>query len=248
MAGYAVTYSVVDNATKNIDAINKRMAALRAPMERMSKSVSRFVDVSGLRKVAQGFDWIWKSAANVLRTLTQIVPAMAGITGAATIAGLFKLVDGFAAWSRNLSRRCRRYRDRALQQETQKLWERDAARGRRRQRYDRGPEGPEANAVQFEHEQRQRRGNRAATQQMGDALRERQRNNVKSWTRRRARAAANEHIKQLGAIKDPTDRARAANELLGASGNKLVESFRQSTMGIDAAIDAANKYGTLTRR
>ena len=61
MAGYAVTYSVVDNATKQIDAINRRIAAMRAPMDRMSRSVSRFVDVSGLRKVAQGFDWIGKA-------------------------------------------------------------------------------------------------------------------------------------------------------------------------------------------
>ena len=35
---------------------------MRAPMDRMSRSVSRFVDVSGLRKVAQGFDWIGKAA------------------------------------------------------------------------------------------------------------------------------------------------------------------------------------------
>ena len=48
MAGYSVTFEVVDHATKHIEAINKRLAQMRAPMERMSKQVQEFVDVSGL--------------------------------------------------------------------------------------------------------------------------------------------------------------------------------------------------------
>ena len=75
---------------------------MRAPMDRMSRSVSRFVDVSGLRKVAQGFDWIGKAAGSVLRTLTAIIPVMGAITGAASIAGLVKLVQGYSSWAHTL--------------------------------------------------------------------------------------------------------------------------------------------------
>ena len=239
MAGYAVTYSVVDNATKNIDAINKRMAALRAPMERMSKSVSRFVDVSGLRKVAQGFDWIWKSAANVLRTLTQIVPAMAGITGAATIAGLFKLVDGFAAWSHTLVQNADQIG--ITTQELEKLQNATRLAGGNADDMTESLRGFKQTLFNLSTGS----GNVAEIQQQlnkwGISLK-----NADGSVKQFSEQGLRDLIKQLGAIKDPTDRARAANELLGASGNKLVESFRQSTMGIDAAIDAANKYGTLT--
>jgi hypothetical protein len=102
MAGYSVTYTVVDNATKQIDAINRRIAQMRAPMERMSRQVSRFVDVSGLRKVATGFEWIGKAAGTVLRTLTAIVPVMGAIVGGASIAGMMKLVSTYADWSHEL--------------------------------------------------------------------------------------------------------------------------------------------------
>ena len=102
MAGYSVTYTVVDNATKQVDAINRRITQMRAPMDRMSRQVSRFVDVSGLRKVAEGFGWIGKAASSVLRTLTAIVPVMGALTGAASIAGMTKLVSQYAAWSHEL--------------------------------------------------------------------------------------------------------------------------------------------------
>jgi hypothetical protein len=95
MPGYAVTYSVVDNATKNIDAINRRIMQMRAPMERMSRSVSKFVDASGLRKVADGFGWIARAAGTVLQSLSGMVPVLGVITSGATIAGLAKLVTHF---------------------------------------------------------------------------------------------------------------------------------------------------------
>ena len=102
MPGYSVSYTVVDNATKQIDAINRRLAAMRAPVERLSRQVSRFVDLSGLRKVQQGFEWIGRAAGTVLRTLTAIVPVAGALFGAASIAGVAKLVQGFAAFSHEL--------------------------------------------------------------------------------------------------------------------------------------------------
>ena len=102
MAGYAVTFSVVDNATKQIDAINRRVAQMRAPMERLSRQVTRFVDVSGLRKVATGFEWIGKAASSVLRTLTAIVPVMGAITGAAYLDRRHGQAGVECAWSHEL--------------------------------------------------------------------------------------------------------------------------------------------------
>jgi hypothetical protein len=102
VAGYSVTYSVVDNATKQIDQINRRITQMRAPVERMGKSLSRFVDVSGLRKVGDAFGWIARSAAGAFRSIVAIVPALGAITSAATIAGMAKLVGHFAEWGATL--------------------------------------------------------------------------------------------------------------------------------------------------
>lgn len=102
MAGYSVTFSVVDNATKQIDQINRRIAQMHAPIERMGRSVNRFLDVSGLRKVGQGFESIGRAAGSVLRSLTAMVPVLGAITSATTIAGMTKLVGSFADWGNQL--------------------------------------------------------------------------------------------------------------------------------------------------
>lgn len=103
MAGYSVTFTVVDNATKQVEQINRRMAAMRAPMERMSKQMQRFIDLSGLRKIADSFSWISRAAGAALRPLVAMVPVLGAITSAATIAGMTKLVSSFAQWGNALS-------------------------------------------------------------------------------------------------------------------------------------------------
>jgi GH24 family phage-related lysozyme (muramidase) len=104
MAGYSVTFTVVDEATKQIEAINRRIQGMRAPLERMSRQVQRFVDVSGLKKVAEGFESIAKSALGAFESLGRIIPALGAITSAATIAGMVKLVSVFADWGNTLTK------------------------------------------------------------------------------------------------------------------------------------------------
>lgn len=98
-----MTFSVVDHATAQIDAINKRIAQMRAPIDRMQRSMQRFVDVSGLRKVADSFGWIARAVGTAFRAMSAIVPVLGAITSAATIAGMVKLVSSFSAWGRELT-------------------------------------------------------------------------------------------------------------------------------------------------
>src|SRR3954465_10912835 len=104
MPGYSVTYTVVDNATKQIDAINRRIQQLRAPMDKLAKSSKEFIDVSGLGKIADGFKGIASAAGNVVSSLTRIVPILGTIAGAASIAGMAKLVSQFTEWGATLRR------------------------------------------------------------------------------------------------------------------------------------------------
>ena len=104
MAGYSVTYSVVDDATAKITAINKQIAALRAPIERQQKALMQFVNVSGLQKVADGFKGIAGAAAEAFSSLARLVPVIGGLTGAATVGGLIALVKSFTDLGTQLER------------------------------------------------------------------------------------------------------------------------------------------------
>jgi hypothetical protein len=223
VAGYAVTFTVVDNATKQIDAINRRIAQMRAPMERLSRQVTRFVDVSGLRKVATGFEWISKAASTVLRSLTAIIPAMGAITGAASIAGMVKMVSSYAAWSRELVAAADN-----IGITTQKLQQfEDATRlaGGNASDMREGLKGLHDTLADFNIGG----GSMALTgqwaNQLGINLRD------ASGQIRTAESLMPELLQKLAAMKNPADRSAASLALLGAGGEKLVETFRQSSKG-----------------
>ena len=239
MAGYSVTYTVVDNATKQIDAINRRLAAMRAPVERLSRQVSRFVDLSGLRKVQQGFEWIGRAAGTVLRTLTAIVPVAGALFGAASIAGVAKLVQSFAGFSHELQQNADN-----IGMTTQQLQQfQDAARlaGGSASDMTEGLKGLHT-AV----------SNIAIGQGGTDAIQWFQRLGINirdaSGHLRTAADLMPEVEQKIAAIKDPADRARAATALLGASGDKLVETFRQSHQTLGAWFADAGRYTDLTEQ
>jgi uncharacterized membrane protein YgcG len=104
MAGYSVTYTVVDQATAQIDKINKRIQQLRAPLEAQAKSMSKFVDVSGLRRVENGLKGIASGALSAANSLSRMVPALGAITGATTLAGIGKLVTDFSHMALELTK------------------------------------------------------------------------------------------------------------------------------------------------
>jgi hypothetical protein len=98
MAGYSVTFSVVDEATAQIERISQRIRQIREPIERQARAVQKFIDAAGLGKVADGFTSIARTAGAAFSSLSRIVPVLGTITGAATIAGVYELAKGFAAW------------------------------------------------------------------------------------------------------------------------------------------------------
>jgi hypothetical protein len=238
-AGYSVTYSVVDNATKQIEAINRRITAMRAPMDRMSRQISRFVDVSGLRKVAQGFEWIGKAASTVLRSLTAIVPVMGALTGAASIAGMVKLVSQYAEWSHTLVQNADDIG--VTTQQLQHFQDMTRLAGGNAEDMTEGLKGLHTTLGNMNVGT----GNAAAAaqqfQKLGINVRDANGHIITSVDK-----VFPELIKKLAAIENPIDRARAANELLGGSGEKLVETFRQMSTSYDQVDRDASRYQELT--
>jgi hypothetical protein len=237
MAGYSVTYTVVDNATKQIEAINRRITQMRAPLDRLSRQVSRFVDVSGLGKVAQGFEWIARAAGSVLRTLATIVPVMGAITGAASIAGMVKLVNSYAAWSRELVQTATNVG--LTTDELQRFQDATALAG--------GNAADMTEALKTLH-------TAAANARVGLASPEQiqwfNRLNIQ-WNNSagRLRSMADllpEVARKIGQIRDPADRARASAALLGDENAKLLNTFRQSSKSLDGWLIDVQRYQELT--
>jgi hypothetical protein len=102
VAGYSVTFSVVDEATKTLEAITRRIQQMRAPIERQQRQLARIIDSSGLKKVAEGFGEIGSAAGTAFSSLARIVPVLGTITGAASLAGMAKLAESTANFARAL--------------------------------------------------------------------------------------------------------------------------------------------------
>jgi predicted chitinase len=237
MAGYSVTYSVVDNASKQIDAINRRIAAMRAPMERLSKQVSRFMDVSGLNTIAKGFASIGRAAVSVVRTLAEMIPLLGTITGAATIAGMAKLVGSYADWSKQLTSTADN-----LGMTTQHLQQfEDATRlaGGKTSDMDAALKALYKTQTDFV------RGQASADQigwlnRLGISVKDAN-GNLRDMT-----DLMPEVVRKISEIKNPADRAAASAALLGDANLNLVNTFRQSHQSFSQWLTDASRYTELS--
>lgn len=211
------------------------MTALRAPMERMSKSISKFVDVSGLRTLQHGWEWIGRAASFALKTMVAIVPVMGAITGAASIAGMVRLVSQWAAWSHTLDETASRI---GITSQQLQQFENTAtlAGGNADDMAKSLTDLHDASVKAVEGDTQ----TMAMFNSLGINIRD---------VNGHLRTAADlfpEVLQKIEAMKDPTDRARYATELLGGSGAKLVQDFRAAHRSFADYFTDAGKYTTLT--
>jgi hypothetical protein len=222
VAGYSVTYSVVDNATKQIDQITRRIQQMRAPTERMGKSLQRFVDVSGLRKVAGAFTWIGQAAAGAFRSIIAIVPALGALTSAATIAGMARLVGHFAEWGKTLQINARQI---GINADELQKWEDATSRAG-------GSAEDMAESLKALHQ-----ASANALLKGGDTLAYFNRLHISlrdsNGQLRSATDLMPEVFKGLDSLADPADRARVAAALLGDEQNKVYEAYRLSGKSLE---------------
>ncbi len=91
-----------DKATSQIDAINKRIAAIQAPVDRAQKSLAKFADQTGIAKLARGMENVAHQSLNAFENMGRMAGPLGTITGAATIAGMVALSRTWADMGRNL--------------------------------------------------------------------------------------------------------------------------------------------------
>jgi hypothetical protein len=101
--GFSVTIAAVDAASAKIDAINKKIAAMRAPVERVQKAVAKFADVTGLSALGKGFGEIGRRSLDAFRSVSRIVEPLAAITSALSVAGMARLAFAWGEFGEKLS-------------------------------------------------------------------------------------------------------------------------------------------------
>ena len=106
MAGYSIVISATDAASgainrvnERIVALNKRVALAAAPFNRLQASLEKLAKVSGLGAIAAGFGDIAHQSGAAVRSLFRVIEPLAAITGAASLAGMYKLVTAWGDFS-----------------------------------------------------------------------------------------------------------------------------------------------------
>lgn len=95
-AGVKVVISAADRASQTIERINTRIARMQAPVRRVQAAFGRFASLSGLSRLNNGIVGVGRSALGAFQSLGQIIPVLGTLTGAASVAGVYRLASAWA--------------------------------------------------------------------------------------------------------------------------------------------------------
>lgn len=95
-SGFAITITAVDQASKSIDAINKRIAAIQAPADRLQRSFGKLAENTGVAQLSRGMGNLARESFAAFENMGRMVGPLGIITGAASVAGLARLSSEFA--------------------------------------------------------------------------------------------------------------------------------------------------------
>ncbi|MFT8417394.1 MAG: phage tail tip lysozyme [Acetobacter sp.] len=235
-ATVSIVLSATDRASKMLNTVNNRVASMQAPVRNLQRSLVRFSDVMGITRLRKGMQDLSRSTLNTFRSVGRLVPEMGTLTGAASIAGVYKLASAWAQVGTNLRTSARSMgmapgrlmalrnaarlsggsadaMSGALGQLSTQKWE--AVNGF----------APEA-AAQF--------------QALGISMEELKKLSPEQLFDRIAT--------KIRAIKDPAAQSIAALKLFGEAGQGLLPVFQQTAQEYQQNIRLAERYGVMNQK
>lgn len=240
--GYSVTITAVDAATATIDRVNKRIEDMQRPfkrvhasLENMQRSFAKFGDLTGITKIVTGFRGIARFALSSFQAIGRIVAPLGAITGAASVAGLYRLVQGWAEFTQHLGFSAQRMGLNVEQlqglQGAAKLAGVDAG-------------ALTSGLTTLNDTLTDAVGGRAPQavtmfQTLGVQFRDAQGN------ARKAADVLPELADKIAAIKNPSLQARAAVALFGGAAENLLPFLRLGSQGIEEYTRLARSYGVV---
>lgn len=234
-ATVSVILSATDRASKTFDTFNNRLVAIQSPVRNLQRSLGRFSDVTGMTRLRKGMGDLSRSTLGAFRSVGRLVPEMGALTGAASLAGVYKLASAWAQVGSNLRTSARSMgmapgrlmalqnaarlsggsadaMSNALGQLSTQKWE--AANGF----------APEA-AAQF--------------QALGISMEELKKLSPEQLFDRIAN--------KIRGIKDPAAQSIAALKLFGQAGEGLLPIFQQTSAEYQENIKLAQRYGVMNQ-
>ena len=234
--GFAIQISAVDNATKQIDAINRNLKAMQAPAERLTNSFSKLAQTSGITALSHGMQNVADASFRALDNLGRLIAPLGVLTGAASIAGLSRLVTGFGQAGAELSRAGQRARISAgdlaaFRGAADLAGSSSAAMGAGIQTLNdnmfAAAQGTAPDAI-------------IAFNTLHIAFKN------ADGSLRNVSDVLPEVIQKLSEIKDPTYRAQIATMLLGGATEALAPVLQLTRKQFEAYIDLAKQHGSIT--
>lgn len=234
--GVKVTISAVDRASQTLERINARIAAIQAPVRRTMAAFSRFSNVTGLTRLRSGIMSVGRAGLGMFGSLTKIVPVLGTITGAASLAGIYRLASAWAQAGTNVRTAARNMgmapsRLMAMQNAARLAGGSGEAMGDALQ-----------NLSQTKWETLHGYAPEAATQfkALGISLEE-------------LKNASPDQIferitKRLRQIRDPAARVIAATKIFGGAAQGLMPILQQTEAQYQANIREAERFGLLNQR
>ncbi len=236
MAGFSISIVAQDKASAGIDAVNRRLAAMRAPADKLQKSLSTFGKLSGVTQTAAGVERVARAGWDSARAFTSALEPLGIITGAASVAGLVRLTQAWSQFGVSTGNTAQR-----LDVTTDSLQALEGAaklagatagdmdsglRGLQQTLYD-ATNGKNAQAVAY-------------FQRLGIAYQDSTGHALK----------ADDVFKQLATtiagFKNPAAQAAVANLLMGGAAEPLLPLIRRGGAGINTLAGEARGYGQLS--
>ncbi|MCE2576024.1 lytic transglycosylase domain-containing protein [Komagataeibacter sp. FNDCR2] len=232
-SGFTITISAVDKASSVMNNITKRVNAMNAPVRRFRGAFGRFMDATGVRRVAGAFrDWT-AAGLGTASSLLKIIEPMGVLTGAASIAGLYRLTTAWAQFGTRLGFDAQRIG--ILPDKLQALQGAAEEAG--------SSAGSMTSGLRTLHDNMVDaiggRNNQALLyfRQLGINI-----GDMKNGARSAIQVMP-ELADKIASIRNPTLQARVATQLLGSAGEDLLPYFRLGSKGMQQLEEDARNLG-----
>jgi muramidase (phage lysozyme) len=225
----------IGDATKKLNALNKQLAQLQKPAKDYQKAMSRFQDLSGITKAKDGLRSMTTHALAAAESLTKIIAPLGIISGAASLAGIYKLTSAWGDFGTQILNTSKR-----LNMTAQSLssWQNGARLA-----------GVSAAAMTS--------GLKSLGDTMQDAVAGRNKDalvmflglgvNIRKATleAKSAEDVLPELADKLASLKNPTIQAQLATKMFGGAAEEMLPFLRKGSAGIAEYRAEAVKYGVM---
>ncbi|MBN8897144.1 MAG: hypothetical protein J0H35_03005, partial [Rhodospirillales bacterium] len=238
-AGFGIVITGDDRqAASTLDALNKRIQAIRAPIDQTNKSLSRLSENTGLASLGRGFRDLSLHSQSAFENIGRIVAPLAAITSAASVAGLARLTTQWADMGAKLSFSAQRAGMTAGQLSVLQGAARIAGSS---------AESLTAGMTALNDNLTNAAAGRAPQAAMAFNYL-----GINADHMRKSIGYASDLLPEIAdkiaAIKDPTIQSTVATMLFGGAADELLPTLRQGAAGLAENSDKARRYGAMNDR